>query len=50
MRFSARPGGGSHLDYDIKLASRIPGLTLLVSSVLGFQVRRGLAAIDRPGS
>ncbi|MEA2305797.1 MAG: hypothetical protein QOH43_3077 [Solirubrobacteraceae bacterium] len=46
MRFSARPGGGSHLDYDIMLASRIPGLTLLVSKLLGVQVRRGLAGID----
>lgn len=46
MRFSARPGGGSHLDYDIKLASRIPGLTLLAKLMLTAQIKRGLAALD----
>jgi hypothetical protein len=46
MRFSARPGGGSHLDYDILLASRIPGLAPLVKLVLTARVKRGLAALD----
>jgi uncharacterized protein YndB with AHSA1/START domain len=47
MRFLARPGGGSHLDYDIMLSSRIPGLSLLASKLLGLRVRRGLAAVGR---
>lgn len=42
MKFSERPGGGTHLDYRIRIASPIPGVGTIVSTMLGRNVPRGL--------
>jgi uncharacterized protein YndB with AHSA1/START domain len=47
MVFSTKPGGGSHLDYRIRLASPIPGLAAIVKLALTRSVTDGLAKVDR---
>ncbi|PWR19213.1 MxaD family protein [Zavarzinia compransoris] len=44
MRFSARPGGGSHLDYTIVFEGRVPFIGGLVRLLLDRGIRRGLGA------
>jgi uncharacterized protein YndB with AHSA1/START domain len=46
MRFRALPGGGTHLQYRIRLASSVPGAALLVKSVLTRSIARGLPKVD----
>jgi uncharacterized protein YndB with AHSA1/START domain len=46
LRFSAAPGGGTHLDYRIRIASRIPGLSPLVTAVLSRNLTKGLASVE----
>jgi uncharacterized protein YndB with AHSA1/START domain len=46
MRFSPAPGGGTHLDYRIRIASRIPGLSPLLTAVLTRNVTKGLASVE----
>jgi uncharacterized protein YndB with AHSA1/START domain len=46
MRFSPGPGGGTHLDYRIRIASRVPGLSPLVTAVLNRNVTKGLASVE----
>ena len=47
MRFSPTPGGGTHLDYKIRLASPIPGLAAVMQKALTASVKKGLPAVDR---
>jgi uncharacterized protein YndB with AHSA1/START domain len=47
MIFSEAPGGGTRLQYDIRLASPIPGLARLVRVMLTRAVTRALPAVDR---
>lgn len=46
MRFSERPGGGSHLDYRIRLSSPVPGLTLAVKASLTKSIEENLPKVD----
>ena len=46
MRFSPAPGGGTHLHYRIRIASRIPGLSPIVSAVLTRNMSKGLATVE----
>jgi hypothetical protein len=46
MRFSPRAGGGTRLDYRIRIASRIPGLSPLVTAVLTRNLTKGLASVE----
>lgn len=47
MRFTPTPSGGTHLVYDIRLASPLPGLALLVRMMLTRSITRSLPAVDR---
>ncbi|MBN1529126.1 MAG: SRPBCC family protein [Thermoleophilaceae bacterium] len=46
MRFSSTSAGGTHLDYRIRIASRIPGLSPIVTAVLTRNVTKGLATVE----
>lgn len=46
MAFSARPDGGAHLDYRIRLGSPVPGLALGVARVLQGRIAAGLRKLD----
>ena len=46
LRFSPRPEGGTHLDYRIRVASGIPGLSPLVAAVLTRNLKKGLASVE----
>jgi uncharacterized protein YndB with AHSA1/START domain len=46
MRFSPTPAGGTHLDYRIRIASRIPGLSPIVTAVLTRNMTKGLAGVE----
>lgn len=46
MEFSPLPGGGSHLDYRIRLASPIPGVALAVKTTLTRSISESLAQLD----
>ena len=46
MRFTSRPGGGSHLDYRIRIASRVPGVAPLVKAATTRSLTQGLAKVD----
>jgi uncharacterized protein YndB with AHSA1/START domain len=45
MAFSSTAGGGTHLDYRIKLGSPLPGLTAIVSPVLTRSIGKGLRGL-----
>jgi uncharacterized protein YndB with AHSA1/START domain len=45
MVFTSTGGGGTHLDYRIKLGSPIPGLTALLSVVLTRSIGKGLRGL-----
>lgn len=47
MAFTARPDGGSRLDYRIRLGAKVPGLAWVVRQVLTLRVRQGLERVDR---
>jgi uncharacterized protein YndB with AHSA1/START domain len=47
MAFSPTAGGGTHLDYRIKLGSVVPGLALAISRVLTGRIAGGLRKLDR---
>jgi len=49
MKFSPLPGGGSHLDYRIRLASHVPGLAAITKVVLTRAITKGLPLVDRNG-
>ena len=46
MSFSRTAGGGTHLDYRVRIASRIPGLSPIVTAVLTRNVTKGLATVE----
>jgi uncharacterized protein YndB with AHSA1/START domain len=46
MRFTALPGGGSHLDYRIRIASRVPGVAPIVRAGTTRTLTQGLAKLD----
>jgi uncharacterized protein YndB with AHSA1/START domain len=46
MTFSERPGGGSHLDYTIRLASPIPGVAAIVKKSLTRSINQSLPKVD----
>jgi len=43
MLFTPAPNGGTHLDYKIRIASKIPGVATIVHAALTRNVTRGLA-------
>lgn len=47
MTFEPDGRGGTHLHYDIRLASPIPGLAALVRTSLTRSVNKGLATVDQ---
>ena len=46
MRFSERPGGGTHLDYRIRLSSPFPALALIVKRAVTRSLDQNLPAVD----
>lgn len=46
MKFAEAPGGGSTLDYTIRLASPVPGLAAIVKVALTRSIRSGLRKVD----
>ncbi len=46
LRFSALPGGGTHVDYRIRIASRVPAVALLVNAATTRTLARGMTAAD----
>lgn len=46
MRFTAKPGGGTTLDYRITLGSRVPLADRVVKAGLTRNIRRGLKQVD----
>jgi len=47
MKFTALPGTGSHLDYRIRVSTRIPGLASVLTAVLSKNIAKGLKTVDR---
>ncbi len=47
MAFAATAGGGTRLDYRIRLGSPVPGLASLVARVLHGRIAAGLRKLDR---
>lgn len=45
MKFSPSPSGGTHLDYRIRIASKIPGVGTIVTKNLTRDVNKGLAGV-----
>ena len=45
MKFSPTAGGGTHFDYRIRFASKLPGVAALVSKAVGGNIRKGLAKV-----
>lgn len=46
MQFTPNPDGGTHLHYEIELASKVPGLAAGVKAALSGSVARGLKKVD----
>lgn len=46
LTFTPRDGGGTHVDYRIRLGAPVPGVAWLVAQVLGARLRRSLPALD----
>ena len=46
LRFSPTADGGTHLEYDIRIASAIPGLAPIVASGLTRDIKKGLPLAD----
>ncbi len=47
MEFAPSAGGGTRFSYDIRLASRIPGLALLVRAALTRSITQALPKVER---
>ena len=45
MKFSPTPAGGTHLDYRIRIASKIPGVGTIVTKNLTRDINKGLAGV-----
>ncbi|MEI6447499.1 MAG: SRPBCC family protein [Actinomycetes bacterium] len=46
QRFTPLPGGGTHIDYRIRIASNIPGLAPIVKRVLTSGIVKGFSGLD----
>ena len=46
LEFSPTAGGGTHLEYNIRIASAIPGLAPIVASGLTRDISKNLALVD----
>ena len=46
MRFSERPGGGTRLEYRIRIASAVPGLAFAVKTSLTRNIEQNLPKVD----
>jgi len=46
LEFSPTPGGGTHLEYNIRIASAIPGVAPMVASGLKRDISSGLPLAD----
>lgn len=46
MEFSPLPGGGTHFDYRIRIASAIPGLAPIVTAQLQRDISKSLPLVD----
>ncbi len=46
LEFSPTPGGGTHLEYNIRIASAIPGVAPIVASGLTRDISNGLPLAD----
>lgn len=46
MEFSPLPGGGTHFDYRIRIASAIPGLAPIVAAQLQRDISKALPEVD----
>lgn len=46
LEFSPTPGGGTHLEYNIRIASAVPGLAPIVASGLTRDIGNGLPLAD----
>ena len=46
MQFSPLPGGGTHLDYKIRIASAVPGLAPIVRAQLQRDIAKALPEVD----
>lgn len=46
MKFTELPGGGTHLDYRIRLCSKIPGLAAIMRKVLTAGIVKGFTALN----
>jgi uncharacterized protein YndB with AHSA1/START domain len=47
MRFSPTPAGGTHLEYDINLSSRLPLVARIVNAMLKKSILAALPDVDR---
>lgn len=46
MEFSPKPGGGTHFDYRIRIASAIPGLAPIITAQLQRDISKSLPQVD----
>ena len=46
LEFSPTPGGGTHLEYNIRIASAVPGLAPIVASQLTRDIAKNLPMVD----
>ena len=46
LEFTPTPGGGTHLEYNIRIASMVPGLAPIVASGLTRDISNGLPLAD----
>ena len=46
MRFTSKPDGGTHLDYQIRLGSEVPLVDRIVKAGLTRNIRRGLKQVE----
>ena len=46
MKFSELPGGGTHLDYRIRLSSHVPGLAIVLKGVLTRGIEKSFSRLD----
>lgn len=47
MRFSPAPGGGTHLDYRIRISSSVPFLGPIIRGALQQQITKAMAKLDQ---
>ncbi|WP_372790283.1 SRPBCC family protein [Paraconexibacter sp.] len=47
MVFTERPGGGSHLRYEIEFGAVVPGLDVVIAKALQSGIKKGLPKVDK---